>query len=131
MTNQQLFNRVSQHLLRQNQQALLSENLSAYRSLTGLRCPIGYLMKSRYRPEFEGFRVVSLTGSKVSIQVARAIQRAAGLRSDDYQLRLAEELQILHDECRPATWATNLESIRLRWHLKPATARRQSRKKGH
>ena len=131
MTNQQLFTRVSQHLLRQNRQSLLSPDHCAYRSPTGLQCAIGCLIpKRRYRPEFEGFRIVPPNlHSEISTQVSRAIQRAAGLRGA-YQLRLAAELQALHDTKKPATWAKGLELIRFWWDLKPATARRKSRKKG-
>ena len=130
MTNQQLFTRVSRHLLRQKQRALLAPDSCAYRTPTGLRCAIGCLIpKSRYRSEFEGFRVVSPSDSEVSTQAARAIQRAAGLQGDS-QLCLAAELQDLHDEEEPAMWAKGLELIRSSWDLKPATARRKSRKKG-
>jgi len=100
MTNQELFDRVAGHLLRQNEQSLDEEGACCYRGAEGLMCAIGCLIPDdtySYNLEHKACD-------------HSAVIKAAGLVGS-YQIELAKQLQDLHDECPPASWPKRLATL--------------------
>lgn len=106
MTDQEVFDIVAEHLLRQGEVALDSETGScAYRGSDGRKCAIGVLIPDgSYKQELEG-----LSASQ------SAVLKAAGLRHS--QADLAGSLQFLHDCTPPEAWACALRDVARRHRL--------------
>ena len=99
MTNQELFDTVSAHLLKQNERSASGNGECLYRGPSGLKCAIGCLIPDdRYTPDLEG---VNACGDQVS--------QAAGL--DSTNTDLVRHLQILHDEKDVYTWHEELKLL--------------------
>jgi hypothetical protein len=111
MTNQELFDRVASHLLRQGAASIdetspLDSSLRCrYRGPGGLMCAIGCLIPDdRYSALLEGKGVFN-----------HSVRDAAGIGDDN--LDLAECLQSIHDEGEPGVWACRLSSVAIRYRL--------------
>lgn len=88
---QELFNRVSTHLLSMTQQSRLDSIGCAYRTADGNRCAVGCLIPDRlYEEEFEGFPVDKLLYYKGATNVL-------GFDVTDRQRLLLTKLQEIHD----------------------------------
>lgn len=105
MTNQELFDKVATHLLKQGRRSVRANGECAYRGKDGLRCAIGVLIPDdKYGRGLEGLS-----------SDAGSVMNAAGL-VDENSL-LAHVLQWVHDSVEPAEWRERLkieaESFRL------------------
>lgn len=109
MTNQELYTKVRNHLLTQNQKSLMvrngkvdpNEHVCAYRGLNGLRCAIGILIpQTNYQKVFE-----DKTISVPSIQAA--------IPSVDWSTQecLLTSLQLVHDEYEVGEWKLRLDRV--------------------
>lgn len=103
MTEQELFDTVSTHLMTQRKAAIIHGpdllGNCRYRTLEGLKCAIGCLIPAdKYTPELEGNSVTS-----------KSVIAATGL-TDDLQM-LALNLQVVHDSNNPSEWKTSLRQL--------------------
>src|SRR5258706_1958080 len=99
MTNQELFDKVKNHLLSQNAQSIAYRTpqtyhvvkYCVYKNENGLKCAIGCLIPDeKYSPEFEGVSLHMRTSGVPSLRMhAERIIDAAGLNKEN--LDLAEE----------------------------------------
>ena len=111
---QTIFDKVALHLIKQKAKAIKAggseDPLCAYRGDDGLKCAVGALIPDdKYRPYFEGSSLCYHTPNT-------ALARAAGLRTD-LQLKLAADLQTVHDECEPEEWTYLLAKTAKHWNL--------------
>jgi hypothetical protein len=103
MTPQELFDKVSSHLLNQGQPAL-DRGECRYRTGTGLSCAVGCLISdAAYSPTFEG-QVVTTPRVQWALE-------ASGLVLDQRSLDLLNRLQSLHDLTKPELWPAGLHRI--------------------
>jgi hypothetical protein len=108
MNKQEVFDKVSTHLLTQMKQSSAGEDdgfMCLYRSLDGLKCAIGCLIPDEfYHPSFEGKRVGMLTHvlNKIGLQV-------------DYVFLM--QLQRIHDTYPPCSWKDLLKEVAFNWNL--------------
>lgn len=115
MTNQELFDTVAAHLLRQGRRAITADGYNCrYRTEPDedgvvLKCAIGCLIPDElYRPGFEG----------CPLNVGN-ISEAAGLQQ--HQISLGLLLQTLHDGgASPTTWREQLTRIAAAYQLSAA-----------
>lgn len=107
MTDQELFDTVTRHLLTQNATAMEGDGQCKYRTEDGKKCAIGCLIPDdRYDHLLEGRGVGS-----------RRINDAAGI-SDD-QVTLARRLQSVHDIYFPPDWPRILRGAASEFGLSP------------
>lgn len=110
MTLQEIFNRVSQHLLAQGERSTLRENC-AYRGDNGKTCAVGCLIKDEaYKPVIEGL-------STEHAEVRRALRASIG-RVSGKAFDLLAELQIVHDYTKPDRWPAELAEVAAKFNLK-------------
>jgi hypothetical protein len=108
MTDQELFNKVSAHLLRQGERAVAGGKC-AYRAPDGLSCAVGCLIAPEaYSKLLEGQGVVSLD--------VRAALGASGIEPTYPTMVLLSELQDLHDRIQPRLWPAELNLIAKKRH---------------
>ena len=109
LTNQQMFDRVSVHLLKQDKAARVKDNC-AYRGENNLTCAIGSLIPDKvYLPKFEG----NTCGMLIEVW-PRAMSRCGiGKRNLD----LANRLQIVHDSYAPDEWPAELRFVANEFNL--------------
>ena len=106
-TTLDVFNKVSEHLLAQNEKALAGDGECAYRSETGLKCAIGCLIKDEFYSEALEYTDLSRTGP-----LANALHES-GVPLTDEIVDLLRRLQRLHDFKEPETWKEELEKVKL------------------
>ena len=111
MNKQQMFNRVADHLLAQNDRSLNSNGDCVYRGSHGRKCAIGCLIPDElYDPSIEGHGVDIITAE--NHKIAAIIP--------DFALPLAGELQALHDNYTPEVWRDELAGLAFKhgldWH---------------
>ena len=108
MSMSQIFNKVSRHLIKQNERSVDTRYKCVYRSNGGLSCAVGCLMTDDiYRPSFEGDSVRDSS-------IMEALTPIVGVNEDKRVLKLylLRELQKVHDESRPTDWANDLAKIK-------------------
>ena len=112
-TTLDVFNKVSEHLLTQNERSLaLADLCCVYRSPTGLKCAVGCLIADEfYTPRLEGLGVESVIGHGSIPPVVVALQES-GVPVTETVLRLLADLQGLHDYVTPAGWPEGLAQIK-------------------
>lgn len=116
MTDQEIFDTVAQHLLKQGRKSVAGvEGFTrcCYRGEEGLKCAVGVLIKDEhYKPELEN------KGCGAS-EVVRALH-LSGVNTNSNQLGLAllSRLQGLHDEEEPCNWKKSLRKIAERCSLR-------------
>lgn len=114
MTNQEIFDKVTLHLLTQNEKSIGVDGTCKYRQ-NDLKCAVGCLIEDEdYTEKMEGIGVVNL------------IQRFGCLEWMWPHKSLLVSLQLIHDGYCPTKWFSVLfslsEEISLEWkfdHLKP------------
>lgn len=101
MTNQEIFDKVATHLLKQKRRALRSikefgfSDACAYKTSKGLKCAVGCLIpKDKYNPKFEGWGV----GDDKIINALNSW----GISKNSAEL--LEDLQSIHDCYEPKRW---------------------------
>ena len=106
--DQEAFDKVVAHLLRQGKASRNSLGQCAYRGEGGTSCAVGCLITDEeYRPDMEGEAVVSLLlRGEISLPSLRGID-AGLLRS----------LQITHDNVPVEKWPYYLRQVALQFHL--------------
>lgn len=124
MTNQQIFDKVATHLLKQgakSQQHTGEQPTCAYRGENGMMCAVGCLIKDEdYRPAFEGYGVAAIPNYKEQCNfdvkfLADALSKAEiDVNSSDTVLLLSE-LQQLHDQTAPSEWPERLRYVAIDW----------------
>lgn len=112
-TNQEIFDTVVRHLLRQGVQSLANPaepNICAYHAPDGLRCAVGALIDDDYYyPGLEGCPACNA-----------GVMRAARAAPASEQLLL--DLQAVHDDAEPFAWRECLEAVALRHGLTMPTS---------
>ena len=110
MTLQEIFNRVSQHLLAQGERSTYKGDC-AYRGGNGEACAVGCLIKDEaYDPDIEGL-------STEHAEVRRALRASIG-RVSGKAFDLLAELQIVHDYTKPDRWPAELAEVAAKFNLK-------------
>lgn len=100
--NQEIFDKVSQHLIKQNRQCALFDESGAmyeclYRDANGLACAIGCLIpEDKYHPNMEGNG-----GIGGNIFVDLVIEELYG---SDVDFPFLRSLQYIHDSFNPSDW---------------------------
>lgn len=119
MTNQELFDRVAVHLLRQGERSFCFDSGGCmYRGPRGLKCAIGILIPDdKYSVSLENEVATSLE-----------VREAAGI--EDGQILLAFRLQNIHDETHPEDWASDLLRLAEGRGLKPDVVLQFSKEPG-
>ena len=102
-SQQEVFDQVARHLLRQGEQSTTEDNGCAYRGDNGLMCAVGCLMTDRQYTitycDFEEHTASSLPG----------VNGSTG--------ELLDELQLIHDGSDPLLWGQELSKLAHRYHL--------------
>lgn len=117
LTNQDVYDTVRDHLLRQNRKSFMGPNglirTCAYRSLDGAKCAVGCLIPDiQYRRGME-FKDVSDLFMSYPLEM-----EASGLDHDTH-ISLLTQLQIVHDRCPLSDWRSQLEFVAHRFELQP------------
>ena len=91
MTEQEIFNKVAVHLIKQNKRSVIyddnGDDFCRYRSEDGAMCAVGCLISDEeYLPEMEGESVGAIINENVSLD---------HLRHNHF---LLEQLQLIHDQ---------------------------------
>lgn len=108
LTQQEVFDKVTTHLLAQMVQALNDEDDCLYRDSKGNSCAIGCLLGELYSPAMEHSNVVTVL--KKYPQIATLLggkMTAEGF----YNYDLLNELQMIHDGYDPSLWGTLLKKV--------------------
>ena len=116
MDRQAIFDKVTTHLLTQNQPAkrvLKSYDNAAecaYRGENGTQCAVGCLIADEdYTPAMEGG---APTGHTAACDLVRAaLERSLGCPLDGEDLQFLRRLQNVHDENGPGDWSQELEAV--------------------
>jgi hypothetical protein len=112
MSMQQIFTKVSKHLIKQNATCMDGDTCS-YRNELGQSCAVGCLIPDAdYRKRLEGCsttddRVMEALHSVIGVDPASRINKLA----------LLAELQDVHDDYKPTAWAKRLEWVRRAYNL--------------
>lgn len=113
MTNQEIFDTVYRHLLKQGRRSTRQrpgnpagqDPLCVYRAPNGDRCAVGCLIPDDlYSPDMEGLGVLILAA-----KVPKFLAMFTG--KPDTALRLLGRLQVVHDAGQPEVWAANMAMI--------------------
>lgn len=112
-TNQEIFDIVSAHLLKQNERSCTVDvngsDPCLYRGPFMMKCAIGCLIPDdKYEKKFEDFAL----GSPI---IGPLICAAANI--DPEHIELPKELQHIHDEMDPCCWAEQLRKTADEWKL--------------
>lgn len=108
LTMQQIFDKVSHHLLTQNAKAM-GQFKCMYRTSNGLMCAVGCLIPDElYDPSLE-----SWIGSDPAILdvLKKANVLSEDVTSNSLMADFFLDLQELHDHSRPEDWQKNLNSL--------------------
>ena len=116
-----VFKKVSEHLLTQNEQALDGNWECVYRSDTGLKCAVGCLIDDEFYSEDLEYSVFDRTGS-----VANALHKSGVILTNEI-LDLLRRLQKLHDFKEPESWQEELEKLNITFFKGEAWLKRLGR----
>lgn len=113
MTAQEIFDKVSQHLLSQNCKSLgmrFGDTVCFYRGQDGRKCAIGVLIPDElYSSDFENLTIEELLVEEYF---------PAQLREElSPHKELLSELQLVHDNCRVNMWSLELRGIAKKHNL--------------
>ena len=103
MTDQEIFNKVAAHLLRQGKRAV-ERGKCVYRTSEGLSCAVGCLIAP------EAYSALLEEQGAASSDV-RAALRASGIEPTYLTMGLLLTLQDLHDKIKPHLWPAELNLI--------------------
>jgi hypothetical protein len=120
MNNQQIFDKVSRHLLKQGTRST-DELQCVYRGPGGLKCAIGVLIPDEaYDPKMEGVSaagIIDQTGvDPDKREIMARIRQATGLGEENKAL--LESLQRLHDRGDVDNWDAELRAVATHFNLK-------------
>ncbi len=111
LSEQQIFDRVGIHLLKQKQKSMDGEQC-VYRAPDGLRCAVGVLIADKhYDPAFEGEGVQAISMG----DLGEALQKS-GIATGHFPLLV--ELQEVHDAHPPSRWRKLLKALAKRKGLR-------------
>jgi len=107
MTNQEILDKVANHLLIQNEKAWNeNEHSCAYLDPEGRKCAVGCLIPDeQYSKELEG----AILTSNPKLEALPCMQ---GLDLD-----FLRDLQLIHDTCDPPFWRKQLEILAKKYSL--------------
>lgn len=106
VTSQEVYDKVSAHLLQQKSQSRNREGC-AYRGAGGRMCAVGCLIPDElYKRSFEG--------KSVNSDDVWAVMQAQGIRCKE----LLSDLQDMHDYTPPSDWPEELKLIAKQYNLK-------------
>lgn len=109
MNRQEIYNKVSRHLLRQKKKSMSKHgHACAYRGQDGLKCAIGVLISNKaYTPCMEGTVASDLLESY-----------SFGVRNTASNRVFLDDLQGVHDFCEPGDWKNGLHQFAEKYGLK-------------
>lgn len=111
MTDQELFDRVAEHLLTQGKQAKQGTTC-VYRAPDGSKCAIGCLIPDeKYIPEFEDVNFSDNSDPTDWEEYKALLDLAKATGTTERQFSLARELQQCHDQSKPDEWRERLTRI--------------------
>ena len=112
MNNQQIFDKVAKHLLKQNAKAINADGTCLYRSPKNRKCAVGCLIKrAAYSPDIE-YKVVYSEPVKIAL-------RKSGIGPiTTCKLNLLNRLQKIHDEWNVKYWEAELHDVADEFELK-------------
>lgn len=118
LTHQDIFNRVSTHLLRQGARAMVGD-MCYYRTSDGLTCAVGCLIPIEvYDPAIEEANIPGLFRfADARHQALEAVLAASGIQRESFGL--LARLQNVHDGYLPDKWAAQLDAVRDDFGLDP------------
>jgi hypothetical protein len=109
MTDQEIFDKVSAHLLQQNKPAM-EDDSCRYRTSDGLSCAVGCLIAPEVYSE-------DLEGQLTCSYAVRAALRDSGIGTTYKTLTLLCRLQGLHDKVSTHQWPEELPKIAKEYNL--------------
>lgn len=122
MTNQEIFDTVARHLLKQGARSITPMGRCAYRGNGGLRCAVGVLIPDDvYCTAIEDSVVSALDGERLYHDNNAALLQVlieCGIESDAYVL--LEDLQRVHDHEEVEDWSDELRDVADGHALSPA-----------
>ena len=121
MTNQEVFDKVKEHLLNQNQRAYDLYSGCKYRvPNTSLKCAIGCLITDDiYDEKFEGQSIEDLlTDNSSNNDRTGHFSYSLSLLFKGVDIGLLKDLQMLHDYSIIEHWPSELDSLAFKWKLK-------------
>ena len=108
MTEQDIFDKVAEHLLTQKEKAQDSCEVCRYRTANGAKCAVGCLIPdNNYKKTIEGFPTQSVW-KEMMVMIP-------GLQ--DSHMRLLTTLQIVHDSIPVDKWKLELGNVALKHDL--------------
>ena|ERR1044071_8298334 len=118
MTDQEIFEHVRAHLLKQNAQSLSVDGSCAYRGEENRSCAVGCLITDKaYSPEIEGRGVRCLCAEGIWTATHKNYSPLSkALNESDVPAHASTRsllviLQYIHDKNHPSTWARDLDKI--------------------
>ena len=120
MKSQEIFDKVCNHLLKQNKMCQDQNNNCVYLATDGTKCTVGSLIpKKLYKKDIEG--IYFYEGSLRSIDetktiIMKSILKKIGVNSRHY--KLLGQLQDIHDHLETAEWPNALLRIAKRYHFR-------------
>jgi hypothetical protein len=115
MTQQEIFDKVALHLLRQGKRATYDGEsfICRYRAFDGTSCAIGCLIEDKWYSS-------GLEGCSIYARDIQGALKLSGILADDGTIRsLLGSLQYLHDGIDPSSWREELFAIANRYNLSP------------
>lgn len=111
MTIQEIFDKITQHLLTQRKVSLDIEGICQYRNPEGLKCAVGCLIEDQYYDK-------SLEGKEVNIEVvySAVLKSTRAQRSTEFLLML-KKTQVIHDCENRDEWYSCLENLAKQFSL--------------
>lgn len=124
MTKQEIFDRVTEHLLTQKKRSTTWDESGykcKYRGPNGLKCAIGILIPDHlYNPVFDGTLSQAKAFGLKGLSIRRLMKAVPALQ--DYlgaeNLDILNELQSIHDDVDPSSWRVRLFYLAGQYHLR-------------
>jgi hypothetical protein len=124
-TDQEIFNLVADHLLKQGRKSQTADALQCfYRGPDGLKCAIGVLIPDEfYGPRFEDTSSVENLLEQEPVLRALLFEGADTIEKMDRRDELLASLQSIHDCFEVDTWKTKLDKLARELGLAPFEGR--------
>ena len=108
-----VFNKVSEHLLTQNERSLDTFGDCLYRSPTGLKCAVGCLILDEfYSQDLEYIYAVGRYTDDWQKPIRKALE-LSGVPINDEIKDLVQKLQVIHDSKEPEFWRKELAKVEI------------------
>ena len=112
-TTLDIFNKVSEHLLTQNERSRDSWGDCLYRSPAGLKCAVGCLIEDEfYSEDLEHIYAVGRYTDEWQKPIRKALE-LSGVPINDEIKDLVQQLQVIHDSKEPEFWRKELAKIKI------------------